>query len=98
MDIIFTMRNISPEEALSQDLLALGVRLIDIIFLEDILVLLTLLLLIRLDDILVVFVEVVVGFDYLGSHAVVATHSLSNALVFFSILFVKNYKHQIEPG
>jgi hypothetical protein len=62
MHVRLAMRNISSEEALSENFLGLGVRLINIIlFIDDLLILFLLLGLIGMDDVFVVFVELVVG-------------------------------------
>jgi hypothetical protein len=56
------MRNISSEEALSEDFLGFGVGLVDVIlFIDDLLILLLLLAVVGMDDVFIVFVELVVG-------------------------------------
>lgn len=90
MNVIFAVRDVSSKETLSQYFLALTIRLIDVVFLKYVLILLALLLLVGLDDVLIVFVEIVVGLYNFRSHTVVATHSLSDSLVFLGAFLIQD--------
>ena len=55
-----------------------------------------LLVLIRVDDVFIVFVELVVGFIDLRSKPMISADSLSDSLIFFRTLFVKDDEDKIE--
>lgn len=66
MNIVFTMRDISPEETLSQNLFGFGVALINIIFLENYLLLLSHIV-IWMYYVVISFVELIITFIYFWS-------------------------------
>jgi hypothetical protein len=65
------MRDVSFKEVLCENFLGFGVGLIDIVFLEDDLIGFGLVF-IGMNDILVIFIELVVGFTHLGCKSMIS--------------------------
>lgn len=96
MDIGLAVSDVSSEIALSQDFLGLGVRLIDVVLLEDLLVVASLLCLVGMDDVLIILIESVVAFGHLRGKPMVPTDSLADPLVFFCALLIEDNEDQVE--
>ena len=97
MDVVFAVRDVLPEEALGKDLLGLGVALIDVILFVYYLILLADSL-VRMDYVVIVLVELIERLVYFRGEAVVAAHSLRDALVLVCLALVAHDEDQIESG
>ena len=96
MDIGLAVCDVSSEIALSEDFLGLVVGLVDVVLLEDLLVVTSLLCLVGMDDVLIILVESVVAFGHLGGESMVAANSLTDPLVLFCTLLIQNDEDQIK--
>lgn len=92
---VFAVGNVPSEEILLKDFLGFSIRLVNVILLEDNLIVFELMV-VRMDyKVLIVSVTIELLVN-LGSHSVVAAHSLRYSFVFFGILLVQHDKNQVE--
>lgn len=96
MDVGFAVCNVSSEIVLSKDFFCLGVGLIDVVLLEDLLIIASLLCLIGMNDILIILIEGVIVFSHFRSKSMISAHSLTNPLVFLCTLLIKDDEDEIE--
>lgn len=91
VDVVLAVRDVSPQKVLFEDLLGLGVGLVDVVLLKDYLVVLGLLV-VGVDDVVVVLGESVEGLVHLWGHPVVAADSVGYSLVLLGVLVVQDYE------
>jgi hypothetical protein len=96
VDVGLAVRDVSPEIALSEDFLGLVVGLVDVVLLEDLLVITSLLCLVGMDDVLIILVESVIALGHLRGKPMVSADSLTDPLVLFCALLIQDDEDQIK--
>lgn len=91
--------DVPPEVGLCEYVLGPGVRLVDVVFLVDLVLLsCVLLLLFGVDDVLIVLIEGIIAFRHFGGQSVVAADSLADPFVLLCAFLVEDDEDEVEAG
>lgn len=96
MDLVLAVGNKLSEETLHQDFLWFCVWLIHIIFLEDTVSVIFVLMLVRVDYVIVILVKLVKSLVGFGSQSMVTGDSLCNFFVLLCAFLIEDNEDQIE--